>query len=769
MAEITSSLLNDPEFKVTKQSIIDASENDDHQDYRVNLVEFINDSSYDADDEFFYEMLEFVRFYDYENPENLKSSIAYTKPDKRIYMNAPEGGGVGKHTKKWEFIYDHECLHQLWDTFGVAKKIKDEGLEYDHIILNVASDCVINQYLRDMRKKTPFEGGIFPETLEKKFGVDYNYKTDDQFSLYVKLMEHQDEIKKDKDLMKEIEDMGEKLKPKEIRKGPGGGGGGGPKVQHSDDYKRGWTDAIKDVLGKKIDPLTVKPKPVKGDYEQGYNDAIDQIKDGLENGLELSDGPQGGGGGGSDLPDIPWDTPPQKSGGSSGDGEKDNDNKDSSDQDSNDSDGGGGGSSSDSSDDKQGEGKGGSGKPNASSAQDAADEAKTAADHAQDAADKAKADGDSDAAEKQKNATAAKKAAKEAQDAANEAAEAADEGDEESETKAAKKAKDAADKAKEAAAKNGVKVEGGDGKDGEGKDGDDRNEDGVLTGQQSPKGGKGNNRKPSPESPADIAKITAKATKVLEKWGNKVSGDLGEFLNKCRSAKKLNKGGMQIGAEHAQKGWEEKMYQYTTNFVKKNINAHRRQFKKSYRRIDRRSGKLPKFDEFMRPGKEVKKNSLLVNAAFYVDNSGSMDYGDRIGSVWTATYEICEALKKKFSHNNVVSGVGFKIHYFNDYVHEIDYGKKTGTSGCTLPFEDLLEQILLRSNDYLINIIITDAGFNSIDYEDCKKFMSKVSGMVNFITVCDNPTVKKLASEFPNQFFYILAGENFKLSGKKPK
>ena len=40
-------------------------------------------------------------------------------------MNCPKGGdaNVGKDDLIWEFIYDHECLHQLWDTFGVEKDI----------------------------------------------------------------------------------------------------------------------------------------------------------------------------------------------------------------------------------------------------------------------------------------------------------------------------------------------------------------------------------------------------------------------------------------------------------------------------------------------------------------------------------------------------------------------------------------------------------------------------------------------------------------------
>ena len=773
MAEITSNLLNDVEFKAVKQSIIDASEDDKYQDFRVDTVEFINDASYDNDDQFFYEMLEFLRFYDYEHPKRLKKAIAYTKPDKRIYMNCPEGGGVGEKLKKWEFIYDHECLHQLWDTFGVEKDIKAAGLEFDHNILNIASDCIINHYLRDFRNKTPFENGIFPETIEKETGVKYDYKYDDQFSLYVKLLENREKLKKLIPL--QIKDEAAPPTPPSPPPPPNGG--------YSDDYKRGWSDAIDDVIHGKVDPLKYNPKTPKNDYEQGYEDAMGQMKEGLESGITIPKS-QGGASGQQDkdgLRQIPWDIPPEDDdddgdGGSSGDSESSSDSsnnksgkkgKPGNDGKSGDSDDDSNNDSGDASDNTSSSDKGGD---TAKDAQKAANEAADDAKKAQDAADEAKAKGSKDAKQKQKNADDAKKAAKEAQDAADAAQDAADDADKDGEEAAAKKAKDAAKKAKEAASKNGVDSSGGgDDKSGESDDSWDDDSDGEFTGKESTKGGKGSNKKPSPESAADIKKITEKAGKVLEKYSNVISGALGEFCEKCRSAKKLNKGGLQIGAAKAAKGWDAKMYDVTMAYVRQNISKKRREFKKSYRRLPRRNSQVAKFGEFILPGKEVKKNALTINAAFYVDNSTSMSCGDRIGNVWKAAYEICEALKRKFANNKIVDDVTFKMHYFNDYVHEIKYGQKTGVDGCTMEFAELVEQIIKRSNDYLINIIITDAGFNSVDYNKAKEFMKNVNGMVNFITVEDNYTIKKLEKDYPKKFFYILAKDNFKLSDASTK
>ena len=177
--EIKSSLLNYKEFKSLKNSIAKVSAIDGKDKFRVKMVEYINDTSDNNDDMFFYEMLPFSRFLD---PSD--EAIAYTTPEHLIYLNAP--GKVGESVRIWDFIYCHECLHQLWDTFNVGDKIKNAGLEYNHELLNIASDCVINDYLKVLRKKEPFADGIFPETLKDKFNVDYDRKNDTQYSLYVK-------------------------------------------------------------------------------------------------------------------------------------------------------------------------------------------------------------------------------------------------------------------------------------------------------------------------------------------------------------------------------------------------------------------------------------------------------------------------------------------------------------------------------------------------------------------------------------------------------
>lgn len=188
--EIRSSLINSKELKLLKDSLIAASEVDGKENFRVRLIEYIDDTADNEDDEFFYDMIEFVRFLK-PDPE----TTAYTTPEHLIFMNAP--GVFGEKIREWDFVYCHECLHQLWETFDVAEQIKKNGVKYDHYVLNIASDCVINDYLSAIRKKTAPPDGITPEYLKEQYGIDYDRKVDTQYTLYLKLLEVAEKLKKD--------------------------------------------------------------------------------------------------------------------------------------------------------------------------------------------------------------------------------------------------------------------------------------------------------------------------------------------------------------------------------------------------------------------------------------------------------------------------------------------------------------------------------------------------------------------------------------------
>ena len=75
-------------------------------------------------------------------PDN--ETTAYTSPETLIFANAP--GIIGENIRQWDFVYCHECLHQLWNTFKVAEKIKNEGKEYNHYVLNTLNYS-LNHYI----------------------------------------------------------------------------------------------------------------------------------------------------------------------------------------------------------------------------------------------------------------------------------------------------------------------------------------------------------------------------------------------------------------------------------------------------------------------------------------------------------------------------------------------------------------------------------------------------------------------------------------------
>ena len=225
--EIKSSLLNSKDLKLLKDSLIAASEVDGKENFRVRLIEYIDDTADNEEDEFFYDMMEFCRFLK-PDPE----TTAFTTPDHIIYLNAP--GVFGEKVREWDFIYCHECLHQLWETFAVEDQIKKNGIKYDHYVLNVASDCVINDYLSAIRKKTAPPQGITPEYLKETFGVEYDRKVDTQFTLYLKLLEVAEKLRKDKKCQ-DAQDAGSNGGDGQTGDGPQGGGDPNKKPKNGKD------------------------------------------------------------------------------------------------------------------------------------------------------------------------------------------------------------------------------------------------------------------------------------------------------------------------------------------------------------------------------------------------------------------------------------------------------------------------------------------------------------------------------------------------------
>ena len=692
--EIRSSLLNSNKMALVKESILNVSNIDDKGKFRVNLIEYINDSSDDEDDEYFYDMLEFVRFLD---PSD--EAVAYTDKYHLVWMNAPAGGNnlIGERIRQWDFVYDHECLHQLWDTFGVADKIKSEGIKYDHEILNIASDCVINDYLYFIRKKERPNNLITPEYLKENYDIEYNRKEDTQYTLYLKLLEKSEELKKDKrcqqaqDQQQQGQSQGQSQGQKQGQSSSGQSGSSSSNnsnnegAQEAADRAQAAADKAKKAAeeAKKNDDKNASEKQSAAEEAQKAADeaqeAADEAKQAAKNGNGKEAGEQ-------TKKAREAANKAEKAAEAAGAGE---------------------------------------------TAQEAADRAQKAADEAKKAAEDAKKNGDGDADKKQKAAEDAQKAADEAKEAA-EAAENANSLDEKN--KEAKKAKEAANKAEQKAnsAKGGGKEQGH-------GDGSGANE----------------------FSDVDLDEVKKKAEKVINKYKERISGDLGSFLDKCRAALALKETGMAVEAVKSVSTWNKKLMMQTQAYIKNILFKKHREFKRTYQRPNRRAG-IVKFGEPIQRGKKVKDDKLIINAAFYIDRSGSMS--GCIDDVFKSAYSISESLKKLFSRDKLVDNIEFKMYAWDDKMDEIEWGKKVNARGGTMDFDNLLKIIKEETNNYMINVIITDAGFQ-VNEANVEKFLKEIYGCIIFITNDPNSNVKDIAEKTENRtkLFYIQADANFSI------
>ena len=691
--EIKSSLINSKELKLLKDSLIAASEVDGKENFRVKLIEYVDDTADNEEDEFFYDMIEFCRFLK-PDPE----TTAYTTPDHLIYLNAP--GVFGEKVREWDFVYCHECLHQLWDTFGVEEQIKKNGIKYDHYVLNVASDCVINDYLSAIRKKSAPSAVILPEHLQKEFGVTYDRKVDTQFTLYLKLLEVAEKLRKDQKCQ-DAQDGGDG------QEGQGGSSSGGSSSGSGSSGSGSSSDKNDNTA-------------------EGAQKSADEAKKAADKAQQNADSGKGS------QKDADAAKEAAKEAQDAADRAKDAANKG----------------------DKEGEAKaakeakaaadrakklagegGKDGNNTAEGAQKSADEAKKAAGKAQQNADSGKGS--------QKDADAAKEAAKEAQDAANRAKEAADRGDKEGEAKAAQEAKDAADRAKKLAGEDGSeskdKASGGKGQ------GNDSPEGVEITGELTEE---------------QKAQIKAKAEGVIKRYKDKITGVFGDFVKKCRNSVKCDPNGLANNTKKGKGAWNKQMDVAINAYVKKNLDKKRRQFEQTYKRVKRGSG-IVKMGAPIIPGKRIKDDKMPINIAYYIDRSGSME--SSIDKVFEAAFKISEALKQRFRKDKLVKSTDFRTFVFNTHMDEIKFGQTTSASGGTMGLDQILEFINKNTKNVLINIIITDAGF-TVNENEIKNFLkSGVDGLVIFITNAENTEVKKIANEpeFKTKLIYILADADF--------
>lgn len=221
---------------------------DEHTAWRFDFTKYLDQSTRYNGFRFFWELIPMITFV------TGHKGIAWTDKDVNIFLNIPHAE-VPMDDEKWEFIYYHECLHQMYETFTVEDTIKSESGSCNHDLLNVASDVVINDYVKThCNLEYPTDGLMTPEYIKEKFGVEYDRKTDDQYALYMKLKEVEDKIVDDP----LVRQMRENAPIVDI---DGGGDAKIPKtvkLPTTSEWKRGSKEArkaINDILQKYCDGI----------------------------------------------------------------------------------------------------------------------------------------------------------------------------------------------------------------------------------------------------------------------------------------------------------------------------------------------------------------------------------------------------------------------------------------------------------------------------------------------------------------------------------
>ena len=218
---------------------------DEHMQWRFDFTKHLNATTRYHQYKFFWEMIPMIWFI------RSKKGPAWTDDDCNIFLNIPHKD-IELKNENWEFIYYHECLHQLFDTFNVGEALmKEEGNEFNHYLLNVASDCIINNYIKlNCDLDYPSDGLITPDYLKTAYGIEYDQREENQYDLYKKLKEVAKKLMDDPVVQKmregavdvdlDAEGSNEK-RPKTV------------KIPTSDDWKKGSKEARKlanDILAK---------------------------------------------------------------------------------------------------------------------------------------------------------------------------------------------------------------------------------------------------------------------------------------------------------------------------------------------------------------------------------------------------------------------------------------------------------------------------------------------------------------------------------------
>jgi hypothetical protein len=308
---------------------------------------------------------------------------------------------------------------------------------------------------------------------------------------------------------------------------------------------------------------------------------------------------------------------------------------------------------------------------------------------------------------------------------------------------------------------------GDDSQQGQGQQGQGQQGQGQQGQGQQGQGQQGNRKKAGKDdggilTRADIEENERRMTKIIEKYSKQMGGMLGDFLNKCRSSQKLEKGGLMIDVGKGSMHWDKELANVCNKFLKQKLINIKKKYTPTYSRIKRGEQAFGDNDRnrVLKKGKKILKEKIGFNMALYIDVSGSMY--NVIDKVFDTSYNIVNTLNKTFGKNEIVDPkkINLKSYVFTTKMREIKYGTKTSVGGGTYAFNDLLNDIHNYNQDAFLNIIITDGEFSSINWNDVQNIIKKMEGLVVMVT--NNESNK---DEFDNEMKKIIksCGPKFKV------
>ena len=770
----------------------------DDREFGLKFAKHLRYVFYNTGDEFLYNMVQALRYLKDDGV-----TVAYTTPDKYIYLNAPKGAGIGKVMDKWKFIYIHECLHQIWDTFGVEEKVRKEKGSCNHGLMNIASDCVINDFINNyFNLDYPTDGLVTPEAIKEDFDVEYDRKKDNQYSLYLKLEPFLQQAQSLQKYKKEFE--GAKAPQINIKPQEGGAQGNTNLIPTGQPYKNGHEKAIylinrilkdkydefdandgdvnkvitalQSAIGE-IQKLSGKSKsytfeslivfedaaPNMQTFEQGFEAGIQEAINTINQTIEgIQAMLSGGGSSGGDIPMPPQDknvpdfneteenlflpktlgsfNQPQNGGG--------NNDK---------------GGSSDEDIDNMNENSA------AQDAQKSADKAKESANKAKSKANQSGNKSDKDAANE------AQKAANEAQKAANEAQKAADSGDKKGAQKAAKEARDAANKAQKAAGEEQNGKANMPNKNDLGKDpakgGNTAKKDKSMSNENA--WGNGEDAGIDIENLEDFQKELDEdemtPEKIVDMYKKKLSGKIGEFISKCKKAKSEGSGFVgfsPLGRDR--KKWSSQFMSSVVSSMRSNITRLEREWRKTFARPNRRNG-VVRMGQVLKKGRIEVKEGVTITMKFFVDRSGSMEnWGVR--KALSAVWSVCDTIKAQYNDNKMIKGFDCMVYPFDEGIHKpLKYGEMYSSGGSNVGFDVTLRNMVKISTESgentMLNVILTDGRWD-IPVNSSLTELRKMAGAVIFITNNEDheqlDALEEIESKF-DRFKLILADKEWTL------